>query len=70
MAGPFATAISELVVAPHLRAGLLARAGLDLPARRFSMLRHPDRHRSRAAAAFEDMVRSNTSPQSSNQGQV
>ena len=67
MAGPFATAISELVVAPHLRAGLLARAGLDLPTRHFSMLRHPDRHRSRAAAAFEDMVRASSQ---SNQGQV
>lgn len=56
MAGPFATAISELVVASHLQAGLLVRAQLDLPARGFSMLRHPARHRSRAAAAFEEIV--------------
>ncbi|MDQ2822680.1 MAG: LysR family transcriptional regulator [Pseudomonadota bacterium] len=57
MAGPFATAISELVVASHLQAGLLVRARLDLPARGFSMLHHPARHRSRAAAAFAEMVR-------------
>ena len=54
MAGPFATAISELVVASHVQAGLLARAALVLPARGFSMLRHPERHRSRAALAFEE----------------
>lgn len=56
MAGPFATAMSELVVASHVQAGLLARAALALPARGFSMLRQPARHRSRAAAAFEEMV--------------
>ncbi|RYF05550.1 MAG: LysR family transcriptional regulator [Oxalobacteraceae bacterium] len=57
MVGPFATAMSELVVAPHVQAGLLAVARCVLPARSFSMLRHPERHRSRAAAAFEDLVR-------------
>jgi len=57
MAGPYATAVSELVVASHLQAGLLAQASFDLPARSFSMLRHPERHRSRAAAAFEELVR-------------
>jgi DNA-binding transcriptional LysR family regulator len=57
MAGPFATAMSELVVAPYLKAGLLVLAKCPLPARKFSMLRHPERHRSRAAAAFEDLVR-------------
>jgi len=36
---------------------LLAKAQLDLPARGFSMLRHPARHRNRAVAAFEEMVR-------------
>lgn len=56
MAGPFATAISELVVASHVQAGLLARAALVLPARGFSMLRHPERHRSRAALAFEELM--------------
>jgi DNA-binding transcriptional LysR family regulator len=57
MAGPFATAMSALVVAAPLRAGMLARANLVLPAREFSMLRHPARHRSRAAAAFEALAR-------------
>jgi DNA-binding transcriptional LysR family regulator len=56
MAGPFATAISELVVASHVQAGLLARAALVLSARGFSMLRHPERHRSRAALAFEELM--------------
>lgn len=57
MTGPFATAMSELVVSSHLQAGLLARAALDLPARSFSMLRHPARHSTRAASAFEALVR-------------
>ena len=57
MAGAYAGALSELVVASDLHAGLLAQANLALPARRFSMLRHPERHRSRAAAAFADLVR-------------
>jgi len=52
MAGPYAGALSELVVAPHLRAGSLVQANLALPARRFAMLRHPERRQSRAAAAF------------------
>lgn len=51
--GPFATAMSGLVVASDLRVGLLAKANLELPVRHFSMLRHPDRHLGRAAAAFE-----------------
>ena len=56
MAGPFATAMSEMVVASHLEAGLLKRARLALPVRDFLLLRHRTRHRSRAAAAFEDSV--------------
>jgi DNA-binding transcriptional LysR family regulator len=52
MAGAFAGALSELVVAPHLQAGSLAQARLALPVRSFTMLRHPERHQSRAAAAF------------------
>ena len=57
MAGAYAGALSELVVASDLHAGVLAQANLALPARRFSMLRHPERHRSRAAAPFADLVR-------------
>jgi len=56
MAGPYAAAMSELVVAQHLQAGLLAQANLVLPARQFFMLRHPARHQSRAAAAFERLL--------------
>lgn len=57
MAGSFATAMSALVVDAPLRAGLLALANVALPSREFSMLRHPARHRSRAAAAFEALAR-------------
>lgn len=56
MAGPFATAMSEMVVASHLDAGLLRRAQVALPVRDFLLLRHRTRHRSRAAAAFEESV--------------
>lgn len=62
MAGPFATAMSELVVASHLQAGLLVRAAFALPERSYSKVRHPERHRSRAVAAFEEMVRCCTVP--------
>jgi DNA-binding transcriptional LysR family regulator len=58
---PFASAMSELVVASDLRVGLLAQANLQLPTRSFSMLRHPSRHRSRAVAAFEGSLCSPTS---------
>ncbi|MFC4932320.1 LysR family transcriptional regulator [Massilia sp. GCM10023247] len=57
MAGPFATAMSELVVASQLQAGLLKTANFELPVRSFSLLRHRARHRSRAAAAFEACMR-------------
>jgi DNA-binding transcriptional LysR family regulator len=62
MAGPFATAMSELVVAAPLRAGMLAVANIDLPTRHFAMLRHPARHRSRAVTAFEDLARAYATP--------
>ncbi len=56
--GMFATAMSELVVATHLQAGLLARANIDLPDRSFYMLRHSERYKTKASLAFEAMVRS------------
>lgn len=62
IAGPFATAMSELVVAAPLRAGMLALANVDLPTRHFTMLRHPARHRSRAVAAFEELARAHATP--------
>lgn len=64
MAGPFATAMSELVVAAPMRAGMLAVANIALPSRHFAMLRHPARHRSRAVAAFEELARAYASPAS------
>jgi DNA-binding transcriptional LysR family regulator len=62
MAGPFATAMSELVVTAPVRAGLLTVANIELPTRHFAMLRHPARHRSRAVAAFEDLARAYATP--------
>jgi DNA-binding transcriptional LysR family regulator len=58
MAGPFATAVSELVVASHLQAGVLARANVVLPARDFHVLRHRERYTSKAAAAFAALFQS------------
>lgn len=57
MAGNFVTAVSALVVAAHLKAGLLARANLPLPVRHFSMLRHGERYQSKASLALEAMIR-------------
>lgn len=56
LAGAGATAISELVVAPGLRYGTLARLGFDLPQRAFHILRHKERYRSRAADALLAIV--------------
>src|SRR5713101_882903 len=47
-------AVSELVAARHLHAGRLVAAGLDLPPRSFSMLRHRERYRTRASLALEE----------------
>jgi hypothetical protein len=47
-----ATAISASVAAPSLEAGLLHQAGLTLPQRRFCVLCHVERYRSRAADAL------------------
>ncbi len=55
-AGAGATVISASVAAPSLEAGLLHRIGLDLPDRAFEVLRHRERHVSRAAQAFLDIV--------------
>ena len=57
MAGPFATAMSELVVAAHLFAGALVMVNIDLPARHFHMLRHSERYKTRASLALETMIR-------------
>ena len=60
MAGPFATVMSELVVASHLQAGLLAKANFGLPARAFYLLRHTARYKSKASLALERLIRACT----------
>lgn len=54
--GTAATLLSRRAAAPHLAQGLLVQAGLDLPPRRFSVVRHRDRHQSRASLAFQALV--------------
>ena len=51
-AGAGATAISRLVAANAIAAGLLATVALPLPKRRFLALRHKERYLAKAAAAF------------------
>jgi len=57
LAGPYAAVVSELVVAPHLQAGLLRKVNLDLPPRPFSLLHHRQRHQSRAAQALTELLK-------------
>lgn len=52
-AGGCATVVSASVASLFLRQGLLVRTGIDLPARSFALLRHKERHRSRAATELE-----------------
>jgi DNA-binding transcriptional LysR family regulator len=56
-AGAGATVISRLVAEAKLSTGHLAMLPLGFPERRFTALRHGDRSRSRAEAAFLDFVR-------------
>ncbi len=51
-AGAGATALSETVAGPSLRAGRLVRGAFELPVRHFRLLRHRERYRSRAADVF------------------
>jgi DNA-binding transcriptional LysR family regulator len=57
MTGRYAAGLSELVAAPYVAAGLLARARLALPPRPFYLLRHRERHRSKAALALAQLIR-------------
>jgi DNA-binding transcriptional LysR family regulator len=57
MSGQHVAGLSELVAAPYIAAGLLAKARVNLPPRDFFLLRHRERYRSRAARAFEQLVR-------------
>ncbi|PWL19420.1 LysR family transcriptional regulator [Falsochrobactrum shanghaiense] len=54
--GNYATAISELVAAPHLAARTLVKADFSLPQRQFLMLLHNERYRTRALQSFTDML--------------
>jgi DNA-binding transcriptional LysR family regulator len=56
MRGQHVAGLSELVAAPYIAAGLLARVRVNPPPRDFFLLRHRERYRSRAAQAFEQMV--------------
>ncbi|RJF89803.1 LysR family transcriptional regulator [Oleomonas cavernae] len=51
-AGAGATAISEMVAEPGLRAGTLHRVRFDLPDRQFHVLHHRERYSSDAGRAF------------------
>jgi DNA-binding transcriptional LysR family regulator len=56
-AGAGATILSSLVVDAAIAAGRVAVLDVTLPSRRFSALRHADRARSAAVAAFLDVVK-------------
>jgi len=51
--GGGAAALSEIVAEPFIRSGQLARLPLELPPRRFTLLRHRERRPSAAARRFE-----------------
>jgi DNA-binding transcriptional LysR family regulator len=55
-AGLGAAVISASIAAPSLEAGLLQQIDFRLPEREFYVLTHRDRHPSRAARAFLDML--------------
>jgi DNA-binding transcriptional LysR family regulator len=55
-AGMGAAVISVSIAAPSLEAGLLQQIDFRLPEREFYVLTHRDRHPSRAARAFLEML--------------
>lgn len=55
-AGRLATAVSELVAKAGVESGRLVVVPFDLPPRAFSLIRHRERHHSRAAEAFCDTL--------------
>lgn len=56
-AGGAAAVVSASVASLMLRQGLLARAGIDLPARQFALLTHKERRSSRASLELERLSR-------------
>jgi DNA-binding transcriptional LysR family regulator len=57
LSGQCAAAISSAAANLYLQEGLLVKAGFDLPVRNFRLLRHKERHASRAALTLEAMCR-------------
>lgn len=55
-AGTLVAVVSELVAAPRLAAGRLRHIAFALPPRAFSLVRHRERHRTKASLAFEAMI--------------
>ncbi|MBO9131908.1 LysR family transcriptional regulator [Rhizobium sp. B230/85] len=56
-AGACAAAISSVSASLYLQQGLLVKAAFELPARSFRLLRHKERHASKASIALEQMCR-------------
>jgi DNA-binding transcriptional LysR family regulator len=56
-AGACAAAISSAAAGLYLQQGLLVKAAFDLPARNFRLLRHKERHASKASTVLEQMCR-------------
>lgn len=56
-AGGSAAAVSSAAADLYLQEGLLVKAAFDLPVRDFRLLRHRERHASKAAIAIEQMCR-------------
>lgn len=50
------TAVSDLVAQPHIDAGRLVRIDHPVPARRFALVRHKERFRTRVSVAFEALL--------------
>jgi DNA-binding transcriptional LysR family regulator len=56
MSGPFATVVSELVVASHLQSGLICKVNINLPPRSFYLLRHKARYKTKASLALQEVI--------------
>ncbi|PRD44170.1 LysR family transcriptional regulator [Phyllobacterium phragmitis] len=54
--GDYAAVLSELAAAPHLATGRLVRANFSLPRRRFLLLSHKERYRTRAFHSLVEML--------------
>ena len=55
-AGHFATAVSETVAQSGIGAGRLIMVPFELPDRAFSLIRHKERHHTRASEALRDTI--------------